>query len=81
MLCFYRIRATPHCRGYYVDHHVAVIRGELMLPLLFHPSSSACSSSCFSLQMKEFRREEVVLCRLNMAGSKGPKPILIEFIC
>ena len=51
-----------------------------MLPLLFHPSSSACSSSCFSLQMKEFRREEVVLCRLNMVGSKGPKPILIEFI-
>ena len=78
MLCFYRIRATPHCP--WVDHHVAVIRGELMLPLLFHPSSSACSSSCFSLQMKEFRREEVVLCRLNMVGSKGPKPILIEFI-
>ena len=51
-----------------------------MLPLLFHPSSSACSSSCFSLQMKEFRREKVVLCRLNMVGSKGPKPILIEFI-
>ena len=50
-------------RGYYVVHHVAAIRSELMLPLLFHPSSSACLSSCFSLQMKKFRREELVLCR------------------
>ena len=44
--------------------------------------SSACPSQCFFHQLKKFRREEVVLCRLNTARRAGTKPIiLIEFIC
>ena len=42
---------------------------------------SACPSPHFFHQMKEFRRKEVVLFRMNTARREGTKAILIEFIC